>query len=246
LALGLVGLLALVVSYQFVDIKWMSFRWESRVIEGGLTSLLAVLSVLALVMTMRWPSGLAACWVLSGLVGYRIVAMHVFAAGASGAGFFWNALFWQFGTPLVAVCMMAWISRVREYAGSCQVYQIAAMLLGFVWATFLIQDYSGSSRLLSSVGSSTEMYTYSVVWLLLAVIYQAIGLWYGIKTLHVGSLILLLLTVGKVFLVDASELQGLYRVLSFFGLGVALIGIGFFYNKVVFGRATAVGEGESG
>ena len=40
--------------------------------------------------------------------------------------------------------------------------------------------------------------------------------------------------MGKVFFVDASELEGLYRVLSFLGLGVALIGIGFFYNKVVF------------
>ena len=45
---------------------------------------------------------------------------------------------------------------------------------------------------------------------------------------------LLLLTVGKVFFIDAAELEGLYRVLSFLGLGVALIGIGFFYNKIVF------------
>ena len=39
-----------------------------------------------------------------------------------------------------------------------------------------------------------------------------------------------------IFLVDASELEGLFRVLSFLGLGLALIGIGFFYNKVVFAR----------
>ncbi|MFQ3242115.1 MAG: putative membrane protein [Lentimonas sp.] len=179
--------------------------------------------------------GLSACWLLSGIVGYRIVVMHLFDRGAQGDGFVWNALFWQFGVPFAAVFAMAWIARVRELVGSAKAYQIGAMLLGFVWATFLVQDYSGSSRLFGGVSTSTEMYTYSAVWLLLAVVYQAMGLWRGIKTLHIGSLILLLLTVGKVFIVDASELEGLYRVLSFLGLGVALIGIGFFYNQVVFG-----------
>lgn len=247
--LGLVGLLALVTSYQCIDLTWLSNWWSDGIVEGGLTALLAVLALGALIGAKRWPRGLSACWLLSGLVGYRIVVMHLFDRGAQGDSFFLNALLWQFGVPLVAVFAMAWVCRVRELVGSARAYQIAAMLLGFVWATFLVQDYSGSSRLFAQVGTSTEMYTYSVVWLLLAVVYQAMGLWRGIKTLHIGSLILLLLTVGKVFLVDASELEGLYRVLSFLGLGVALIGIGFFYNKVVFGRGCAasepsVGEGE--
>jgi uncharacterized membrane protein len=71
---------------------------------------------------------------------------------------------------------------------------------------------------------------------ILAVSYQSIGLWRNQSTIHFGSLILLLITIGKVFLVDASELEGLFRVLSFLGLGLALIGLGFFYNKVVFAR----------
>lgn len=234
--LGLVGLLALVTSYQYVDLNGLSSWWRDGVVEGGLTALLAVLALAGLIGAKRWPAGLSACWLLSGLVGYRIVVMHLFDRGGQGDSFFFNALLWQFSVPLLAVFAMAWICRVRELVGSARAYQIAAMLLGFVWATFLVQDYSGSSRLFGPVGTSTEMYTYSVVWLLLAVVYQAMGLFRGIRTLHIGSLILLLLTVGKVFLVDASELEGLYRVLSFLGLGVALIGIGFFYNKVVFGR----------
>ena len=232
--LGLGGLLAIVASYHTCDLSWLADRWSEESVEGGLTALLALLALVGMILAKRSASGLPACWVLSGLVGYRIVLMHLFDRGAQGEGFFWNALFWQFGLPFVAVFAMAWIARVRGWGGSAKAYQIGAMLLGFVWATFLVQDYSGSSRLFSGVGTSTELYTYSVVWLLLAVIYQAMGLWRGIKTLHIGSLILLLLTVGKVFLVDASELEGLYRVLSFLGLGVALIGIGFFYNKVVF------------
>ena len=242
--LGLVGLLTLVTSYHSVDLSWFSSWWSEDVVEGGLTALLAVLALGGLIVAKRWRASLSACWLLSGLVGYRIVVMHLFSRGALGGDFFCNALFWQFGVPFTAVFAMAWISRVRELEISGRVYQIAAMVLGFVWATFLVQDYSGSARLFGSVATSTEMYTYSVVWLLLAVVYQAMGLWRGIKTLHIGSLVLLLLTVAKVFFVDASELEGLYRVLSFLGLGVALIGIGFFYNKVVFAARCARSDSE--
>ena len=115
-------------------------------------------------------------------------------------------------------------------------FQIAAMILGYLWVSFLVQDYFGGERLIPSDPGSVQVYTYSVVWLLLAVAYQSIGLWRNQATIHAGSLVLLLLTVGKVFLVDASALEGIFRVFSFLGLGVALIGIGFFYNKVVFAR----------
>ena len=98
------------------------------------------------------------------------------------------------------------------------------------------QDAFGGSYLFEWRASKSGVYTYSVVWLLLAVGYQAIGLWRNQRVIHAGSLVLLLLTVGKVFLIDASELAGIFRVFSFLGLGVALIGIGFFYNKVVFAR----------
>ena len=53
-----------------------------------------------------------------------------------------------------------------------------------------------------------------------------------------------LLAVGKVFLLDAAVLTGLYRVASFFGLGVSLMVIGYVYQRVVFhpvaGPAAAV------
>jgi Predicted membrane protein (DUF2339). len=45
-----------------------------------------------------------------------------------------------------------------------------------------------------------------------------------------------LLAVGKVFLLDAAVLTGLYRVASFFGLGVSLMVIGYVYQRVVFGH----------
>jgi uncharacterized membrane protein len=41
------------------------------------------------------------------------------------------------------------------------------------------------------------------------------------------------LVCGKVFLVDMANLTGLWRVLSFLGLGLALIGLGAVYRRLV-------------
>lgn len=233
---GLSTLLAVVSAYQWIDFKWMPDAWTLSGVQGGLTSLLAVWALAFALCCRRRQIGLVGSGVLTALVCVRVVILHLNDSGAEGESFFVNALLWQFGLPFVVISALAWLTAGQGHEALRRAYQVAAMALGFVWASYLVQDYFGGSYLFGGAGSSTELYTYSVVWLLLAVAYQAIGLLRDQKALHVGSLLLLLLTVGKVFFVDASELEGLYRVLSFLGLGCVLIGIGFFYNKVVFGR----------
>jgi len=44
------------------------------------------------------------------------------------------------------------------------------------------------------------------------------------------------ISVGKAFLIDMSHLEGVLRALSFIGLGVVLIGIGLFYQRILTGR----------
>jgi uncharacterized membrane protein len=45
-----------------------------------------------------------------------------------------------------------------------------------------------------------------------------------------------LLTVAKVFLVDMADLTGAWRALSFIGLGLVLVGIGYLYQRLLFPR----------
>jgi len=234
--LGIAALLAFVAAYQWLDAEYMPEAWTSAGVDGGLTALLAGAAVALAYSVPKWPSCQLASMIAAGLAGVRIVWLHLGGSGAGGESFFWNALLLQFGIPFAAAFVLAWRSDLEGLQIVRRVYQVATMLIGFVWVTFLVQDYYGGSQLLGGRTSSGELYTYSVVWLLLAVAYQAVGLWRDQAAIHVGSLVLLLITVGKVFLVDASELEGLFRVLSFLGLGLALIGIGFFYNKVVFAR----------
>ncbi len=43
------------------------------------------------------------------------------------------------------------------------------------------------------------------------------------------------LTTAKVFIIDMSGIEGLWRVLSFLGLGLALIGLGSAYRRLSVG-----------
>ena len=59
------------------------------------------------------------------------------------------------------------------------------------------------------------------------------------RALRFLSLGFLLLTVGKVFLYDLATLQGVFRILSFLGLGLALIVVSILYQRFVFRRTDA-------
>jgi uncharacterized membrane protein len=64
----------------------------------------------------------------------------------------------------------------------------------------------------------------------------AIGfLLWGIRTKRrnwrIASLVLMIAAVAKVFLRDASGLEGLMRIGSFVALGFSLIGIGWLYSR---------------
>jgi uncharacterized membrane protein len=47
------------------------------------------------------------------------------------------------------------------------------------------------------------------------------------------------LTVAKVFIYDLSALSGLYRILSFLGLGIALILVSLLYQRFVVVKESA-------
>jgi hypothetical protein len=51
------------------------------------------------------------------------------------------------------------------------------------------------------------------------------------RTLRLSGLVLFLVCVGKLFLYDLRELETLYRILSFFVLGVILVGVSWIYTR---------------
>lgn len=73
----------------------------------------------------------------------------------------------------------------------------------------------------------------SATWLATALALVAAGIRIPDKALRLAGLILLTATILKVFLLDAAELHGVLRILSFLGLGIALIGLGTLYGTVL-------------
>lgn len=73
----------------------------------------------------------------------------------------------------------------------------------------------------------------SIAWLAAAIALIAAGVRLPDRALRVGGLVLLTLTVLKAFLIDAQALSGLLRILSFLGLGAALIVLGRYYGTLL-------------
>jgi uncharacterized membrane protein len=71
----------------------------------------------------------------------------------------------------------------------------------------------------------------SVLAILLAIGFLLWGIRKSLRDWRLASLALMLGAVGKVFLFDASGLEGLLRIASFLALGFSLIGIGWLYTR---------------
>lgn len=110
------------------------------------------------------------------------------------------------------------------------------LVLAFAWLTLAIRKLYQGPFLDGSFTSDAEFYSYSAAWLLFALATLFYGTIKGGQLFRYASLVILLLTVSKVFLLDAGNLTGLYRVFSFLGLGLSLLGISYFYGRFVFGK----------
>ena len=64
----------------------------------------------------------------------------------------------------------------------------------------------------------------------------AIGVALKSQAVRLASAAVVILTVLKVFLVDMGDLTGFYQAISFIGLGAVLMGIGVFYQRLLFPR----------
>lgn len=104
-----------------------------------------------------------------------------------------------------------------------------ALILLFAFAT-LRQLFAGSLLYVGSVGEG-ENIGRSVLAIALALGFLGWGIRERLRSWRFASLVLMLAAVGKVFLFDASGLDGLLRILSFLALGFSLIGIGWVYSR---------------
>ncbi|MEX2334409.1 MAG: DUF2339 domain-containing protein [Pseudohongiella sp.] len=114
-------------------------------------------------------------------------------------------------------------------------------LAAFVFVSMQIRHLWQGQLDLSLPTGNAELYTYSAVWLVMAVAAMLAGAArYGQRVYRVG-LGLLVVVIAKLFLVDMADLDGMLRVASFMGLGLSLLGLAYLYQKFEFRHRVSYG-----
>jgi uncharacterized membrane protein len=141
-----------------------------------------------------------------------------------------NALLLAEAVPALIYGALAWLvphrPRLRTIA------RVLAAGYAFLWVTLEIQHNFHAQVQLFAGSTEIEWYLYSVAWLAFAGAALGIGLVRGNDWLRRAGLIGVGVVVGKVFLSDMAELDGVLRALSFIGLGGALVGLGYAYRRL--------------
>jgi uncharacterized membrane protein len=135
----------------------------------------------------------------------------------------------------VLAAALALVTRgLRPYAHSVTA-AITSVTLALLYLSLEVRRFFHGPVLIG-VTSDAEQYTYSAVWLGFGVALLFLGVLLRARSVRFASAAVVVLTVLKVFLFDMSNLTGIYQALSFLGLGFVLIGIGWFYQRLLFPR----------
>lgn len=186
------------------------------------------------VPTVRWGwrvlGAMATVQVLFGAV----VALNPLVTGDPVGGLFLvNLVTLAYGVPAVLAVAFAVAARRRGAVRLPRWAGAAALGLAWLWLTLTVRHAFHGSRLDLGSDTDAELYAYSVAWLAFGAALLAAGLLRGSLVLRYASLLVILVSVAKVFLIDMAALTGLWRAVSFIGLGAALLGIGFVYQRFV-------------
>jgi uncharacterized membrane protein len=151
-----------------------------------------------------------------------------------------NSLLPAYLLPALAAFALAILSRGRRPDWFVTVAALLGIGLELIWTVAEIRRlFQGPHIGFWHATSDSELYAYSAALLVTGLVLLAVGIWRRSQLLRLVSGLYLLLAVGKAFLVDMSDLEGVWRALSFIGLGIVLVGIGLVYQKVVFGQGGA-------
>jgi uncharacterized membrane protein len=159
-----------------------------------------------------------------------------------------NWLLYTYGVPTLCCFVGAWWLRRAERArGPEPAHDLVArdrtvpvsavgflgLLLAFALINVEIADFYSAGRYVELDFSRhlQRDLVRSGAWGIYAVALLIVGLWRRSRGMRLVSLGFLMLTVGKVFLYDLDQLTGLYRILSFLGLGVSLILVSLLYQR---------------
>ncbi len=139
-----------------------------------------------------------------------------------------NGLLLAYGLPL----FMALLTLRYYEPGFRRLAAAVASLAAVVFINLEIRHLWNGAVDKSLPTSSAELYTYSLVWLIVSVLVVLVGARRGLQSAYKAGMVVLLLVIAKIFTVDMSDLDGLLRVASFMGLGLTLLGMSYLHKHL--------------
>ncbi len=211
---------------------------EASFLERGfITVALTALGFALLEIFKRLDNEYLKPWALGvlSLGAFRYIAFDLFIHNPywSSDQFVGDSIFLN-GVTLIyggAVAAFAYSINSNDFRTNQALYKILCLISLFAFSSLSVRQLFHGGYLERGVTTPMEVYSYSVAWLVTGLALLTIGIMKDNKGIRMASLAFLVLTVVKVFVFDAGELEGLYRVFSFLGLGVSLIGLSYFYTR---------------
>lgn len=106
-------------------------------------------------------------------------------------------------------------------------------VLVFLLLNIEIADYFsvGPTLTFSFYGDFARDMTYSIAWALFALALLLVGIFRNIRLVRIAAIVLLCVTLAKLFLHDLDELNQLYRIAAFLSVAVIAIAASFLYQR---------------
>jgi uncharacterized membrane protein len=149
-------------------------------------------------------------------------------------GAFFNTLLPAYLIPAGLAVLLARASRGVHPRGF--ILGVAAFALGLELAYACLEVrrlFQGPNVFLFRSAGDVELWSYSLVLLANGVGLLAAGFLWNSREARLASAACILAAVVKVFIFDLAGLEGLMRALSFVGLGLVLVAIGFVYQRLL-------------
>jgi uncharacterized membrane protein len=177
---------------------------------------------------------------LAAIVFGLALALNPQFTGRPVGGAFFNLVLLGYGIPAVLAAILALVVRSSRPLAYRGIAATAAVGLTLAYLSLEIRTLFHGAILTRGVTTDAEQYTYSAVWLMFGVLLLLAGFLLRSQPARLASAAVVAITIGKVFFIDMAGLTGIFRALSFIGLGAVLVGIGWLYQRMLFparGRA---------
>ena len=147
-----------------------------------------------------------------------------------------NLLLLGYALPSLLMLLLSYAVAGQRSKAYGNTIAAGALVFALVYVTLEIRRLYHGPLLTDGPTTDAEQYTYSIAWLAFGVTLLGIGIAAGSQRARLASAVVIALTILKAFVIDMSALTGVYRALSFIGLGLVLVTIGWLYQKILFRR----------